>query len=161
MLPGRSRLTEQFDASAAQFLDSRRQVTDREPDDRPAIKVLPALVERAEDLDIPAVGELEDPQARFGVLWPQSEHVLVEVRELPIMFGTGTAPAQARDVHACQYRCQPDCASSPVGDAASAAKTHPILPLRRGIELSADQILGEPHDQVVIHDHLHPLRRGP
>ena len=31
-----------------------RQVTDREPDDRPAIKVLRALVERAEDLDMSA-----------------------------------------------------------------------------------------------------------
>lgn len=45
MLPGGPRLTKQFDASAAQFLDGRRKVTDREPDDRPAIKVLPALVE--------------------------------------------------------------------------------------------------------------------
>jgi hypothetical protein len=44
MLPGGPRLTKQFDASAAQFLDGRRKVTDREPDDRPAIKVLPALV---------------------------------------------------------------------------------------------------------------------
>jgi len=80
MLPGRSRLSEQFDAGVAQLLDGRRQVTDREPDDRPGIKVLPALVERAEDLNIPAVWKLEDPQARFGMRWPQSEHVLVEVR---------------------------------------------------------------------------------
>jgi hypothetical protein len=42
--------------------------------------VLPALVERAEDLNVPAVWKLEDPQARFGMRWPQSEHVLVEVR---------------------------------------------------------------------------------
>jgi hypothetical protein len=56
MLPGRSRLAEQFDAGAAQFLDGRRKVTDREPDDRPGIKVLPAPVERAEDLNVPAIG---------------------------------------------------------------------------------------------------------
>ena len=80
MLPGGPRLTKQFDASAAQFLDGRRKVADREPDDRPAIKVLRALVEGAEDLDIPAIGELEDPQARFGVHQPQPQHVLVEVR---------------------------------------------------------------------------------
>ena len=106
VLPGRSRLSEQFDASATKLLDSRGQVTDREADDRPAIKVLPALVERAEDLNIPAIGEFEDPQARFGMHWSQSEHVLVEVRQLLIMFGAGTAPAQACDIHACQYRCQ-------------------------------------------------------
>ena len=80
MLPGRSWLTKQFDASTAQFLDGRRQVTDRETDDRPGIKVLPTLVERAEDLDIPAIGELEDPQARFGVHRPQPQHVLIEIR---------------------------------------------------------------------------------
>ena len=80
MLPGRSRLTEQFDAGAAQLRHGRGQVTDREPDDRPAVKVFPALVERAEDLNVPAVGELEDLQARFGVYGPQAEHVLVEVR---------------------------------------------------------------------------------
>ena len=63
MLPGRSWLTKQFDASTAQFLDGCREVTDREPYDRPGIKVLPTLVERAEDLDIPVIGELKDPQA--------------------------------------------------------------------------------------------------
>ena len=80
MLPGRSRLTKQFDSDAAQFLDGRRKVMDREPDDRPAIKVLPAPVEGAEDLDIPAIGKLEDPQARFGVHRPQPQYVLVEIR---------------------------------------------------------------------------------
>ena len=80
MLPGRAWLSEQFDAGVAQFLDGRRQVTDREPDDRPGIKVVPTLVQRAEDLNIPAVWELEDPQARFGMHWPQSEHVLVKLR---------------------------------------------------------------------------------
>jgi hypothetical protein len=33
--------------------------------------------------------------------------------------------------------------------------------MRCGIELSADQILGEPDDQVVIHGHLHPLAQRP
>jgi len=29
------------------------------------------------------------------------------------------------------------------------------------IEPSADEILGEPHDQLVIHDHLHPFAERP
>jgi hypothetical protein len=75
MLPGRSWLTKQFDASTAQFLDGRRKVTDREPYDRPGIKVLPTLVS-GPDLDIPAIGG--SVQARFGV--PASApHVLVEI----------------------------------------------------------------------------------
>lgn len=80
MLPGRSRLTRQLDASAAQFPGGGGEVTDREPGDRPGIKVFPAAVERAEDLDIAAIGELEDPQARLGVHRPQPRHVLAAVR---------------------------------------------------------------------------------
>jgi hypothetical protein len=57
------RLTRQSGASAAQFLDGRRQVTDRQPGHRPGIKVLPTLVERAEAVGIAAIGELEGPQA--------------------------------------------------------------------------------------------------
>jgi len=33
--------------------------------------------------------------------------------------------------------------------------------MRCGIELSADEILGEPDDQVVIHGHLHAFAEGP
>jgi hypothetical protein len=80
MLPGWPRLTGQFDASAAQFLEGRGQVTDREPDDRSAVKVVPARVGRAEDLDVMTIGKLEDPQAGLGVHGPQAEDVLVEVR---------------------------------------------------------------------------------
>jgi len=38
----------------------------------------------------------------------------------------------------------------------SAAYSH-LTAMRCGIELSADEILGEPDDQVVIHGHLHAL----
>ena len=65
VLPGWARFTEQFYAGVAQFLDGRGQVADGEPDDRSAVEVLPALELRAEDLDMPTAGELEDPQARL------------------------------------------------------------------------------------------------
>jgi hypothetical protein len=74
--------------------------------------VLSPLVERPEDLHIPAIGELEDAQTWFGVHRPQVQYVLVEMHWLLIMFGASTTPAQARDVHACQYRCQPRATSN-------------------------------------------------
>ena len=39
--------------------------------------------------------------------------------------------------------------------------THSLAAMRCGIELSADEILGEPDDQVVIDTHLHPLAKRP
>jgi hypothetical protein len=71
--------------------------------------VLPATELRAEDLDVPAVWELEDPEARLVLAGhgPQAQHVLVEVRQLLIMVGAGAAPAQACDFHARQYRRPP------------------------------------------------------
>jgi len=65
VLPGWSRFTEQLDACIAQFLDGRGQVADGEPDDGSAVEVLPAVELRAEDLDVLAVGELEDLKARL------------------------------------------------------------------------------------------------
>ena len=79
MLPGWSRFAEQLDVGIAQFLDGCGQVADGEPDDRSAVKVLPARVERAEDFDVPAVRQFEDLQARLAVHVPQAQHVLVEV----------------------------------------------------------------------------------
>jgi hypothetical protein len=107
MLPGWSRLTEQCDPGSAQLFDSCRQVADGEPNDGPTVEVPPAPVVRTEDLDMPAIGQLEDPKARVGVNGPLPQHVLVEARQLLVMFSAGAAPAQARDVHACQSRCQP------------------------------------------------------
>jgi hypothetical protein len=44
---------------------------------------------RAEDLDVSAVEELEDPKARLVLAahGPQALHMLVEVRQPLIMFG--------------------------------------------------------------------------
>jgi hypothetical protein len=72
--------TGQFDASVAQFPDGCRQVTEGEPDARSAGKVLPAREERAEDLDVPAIGELYGLQGRLGMHGRQARHVLMEVR---------------------------------------------------------------------------------
>jgi len=43
----------------------------------------------------------------------------------------------------------------------SGLNAHSSAAMRCGIELSADEILGEPDDQVVIDRHLHPLAKRP
>ena len=36
-----------------------------------------------------------------------------------------------------------------------------LMPLRCSIDVSVGEIVGEPHDQVVVHGHVHPLAERP
>src|ERR1700747_3204410 len=64
--------------------------------------------------------------------------------------------------------CLPCPDQSPLYRISPQGEQHPSDPgtsghaaMRCGIELSADEILGEPDDQVVIHGHLHAFGQRP
>jgi hypothetical protein len=105
VLPGRPRFAEQFDAGSSQFFDGRRQVADGKADHRSGPEVVPAWVLAAEDLDVAAIGKLEDSQVRLGVGRCEAKHVLIELCQCHGIFCPCSAPAKARDLHACQYHC--------------------------------------------------------
>lgn len=53
-----------------------------------------------------AVAKRDDPQTWFGTHRCQAQHVLVEVRQLLVVFCARATPAQAWDIHPGQYHFQ-------------------------------------------------------
>ena len=80
VLPSRPGLAQQLDAGSSQFVDGRREFTHSEAGNRTSAEMLLAGVTAAEYLDVAAIGELEDPEIRFGVDQPEPENVFVKVR---------------------------------------------------------------------------------
>ena len=62
-----------------------------------------ARIAAAEDLGMPPVGQLEDPEFCFLMYQPEAEDVLVEMRQFPGVTCSRAAPSKTRDLHACQY----------------------------------------------------------
>ena len=104
VLPGRSRLAQQLDACPSQLVHGRGQVADGEADNRAGSEVLLARITAAENLGMPAVRKLEDPEIRFRMHQPEAENMLVEVCQFTAAACSRAAPSKARDLHACQYR---------------------------------------------------------
>ena len=100
MLPGGPRLPQQFHPGPAEFFDGRRQIAYREADHRASADVFLAWVLIAEDLDMAAIGKLENPEARFGVNQPQTKRVLIKVRQFRGTAGARATPAEACNLHA-------------------------------------------------------------
>jgi len=57
----------------------------------------------AENLDMPPVRKLEDPEICFRVHRPEAKNMLVEMRQFTAAARSRVAPPKARDLHACQY----------------------------------------------------------
>ena len=62
VLPGRSWFAEQLDASTSELVHCRGQVADGEADNRAGSEMLLARIAAAEDLGMPPVRQLEDPE---------------------------------------------------------------------------------------------------
>lgn len=103
MLPRWSWLAEQFNARLSQFVHGRGQVADGETGYRAGIEMLFAWMAAAENLHMPPVRQLEDPEVRLRVHEPETEDMLVEMRQLTAPVGPGAAPSKARDFHICQF----------------------------------------------------------
>src|SRR5580704_19323465 len=71
VLPGRSWFAEQHDASTSQLVHCRGRVADGEADNRAGSEMLLARIAAAEDLGMPPIRQLEDPE--FCFLMHQSE----------------------------------------------------------------------------------------
>lgn len=103
VLPGRAGFPQQFHAGAAEFFDRYGQIAYRKADHWSCAEVFLAWILGAEDLDMAAIGKLENPEARFGVNQSLTKCVFVEVREFRGAFRARPAPAKACDLHADQY----------------------------------------------------------
>jgi len=99
VLPGRPWLAQQLDASLSQFLDGRWQVTDGETGNWAGREMLLSRVAAAEDLDMAAIRQLEDPEIRFRMYQSEAENMFVEVRQFPGAIRSRAAPAKACDLH--------------------------------------------------------------
>jgi len=140
VLPRRSWLAQQFDARPSQLVHGRGQVADGEADNRTGGEMVPARIAAAENLDMPPVQKLEDPEIRFRMHQPEAENMLVEKRQFTAAACSRAAPSKARDLHACQYHHDQGSAREPPRSASSSA---------------ADQsALGTGHDRAVV-----PVRR--
>jgi lysophospholipase L1-like esterase len=103
VLPRRSWLAQKLDACRSQLVHGRGQVADREADNRACGEMLFAWIAAAENLDMPPVRKLEDPEICFRVHRPEAKNMLVEMREFTAAARSRAAPSKARDLHACQY----------------------------------------------------------
>src|ERR1700722_11973348 len=103
VLPGGSRFAEQLDASTSQLVHCRGQVADGEADNRAGSEMLLARIAAAEDLGMPPIRQVEDPELCFLMHQPEAEDVLVEMRQFPGAICSRAAPSKTRDLHACQY----------------------------------------------------------
>src|SRR5580658_9021986 len=65
--------------------------------------MLLARIAAAENLGMPPVRKLEDPEIRFRVRQPEAEDMLVEMRQFNAAACSRAAPSKTRDLHACQY----------------------------------------------------------
>jgi hypothetical protein len=122
MLPRGSRLAEQLDTGLLKFVDSRLQVTHSEANNWTGTEMLLAWVAAAKYLDMAAIGQLEDPEIRFGMHQPEPENVFVEVRQFSRATGTRAAPAEPCDFHVCQYRHH-------LAGMARTQQTHTFMPM--------------------------------
>lgn len=103
VLPRRSRFAHQIHARPSQLSHGRWQVADGEADNRTGREMLLARIAAAENLDMPAIRKLEDPEIRFRMHQREAKNMLVEMRQFIAAAGSRAAPSQARDLHACQY----------------------------------------------------------
>src|SRR5580693_7934336 len=65
--------------------------------------MLLARIAAAEDLGMPPVRQLEDPEFCFLMHRPEAEDTFVEMRQFPGATCSRAAPSKTRDLHACQY----------------------------------------------------------
>lgn len=103
VLPRRSWFAQQLDACPPQLVHGRGQVADGEADNRAGGEMLLARIAAAENLDMPPIRKLEDPEIRFRMHRPEAENMLVEARQFTAAACSRAAPSKARDLHACQY----------------------------------------------------------
>ena len=103
VLPRRSLFAQQLDACPSQLVHGRGQVADGEADNRAGGKMLLARIAAAENLDMPPVRKLEDPEIRFRMHQPEAKNMLVEMRQFTAAACSRPAPSKACDLHACQH----------------------------------------------------------
>ena len=103
VLPRRSRFAQQLDARSPQLVHGRGQVADGEADNRAGSEMLSPPIAAAENLDMPPIRKLEDPEIRFRMHRPEAEHMLVEMRQFTAAARSRAAPSKAHDLHARQY----------------------------------------------------------
>ena len=144
VLPGRSWFAEQLDAGIAQLFHGRGQVADGETDNRAGGEMLLARIATAEDLGMPPVRQLEDPEFCFLVHQPEAEDVLVEMRQFPGVTCSRAAPAKTRDLHACQYHlgCEREKRSLITLMASTASTTALVIGVPVGAGAAAGRLRG-------------------
>ena len=91
--------------------------------------MVPARIAAAENLDMPPVRKLEDPEVRLRMHRPEAENMLVEMRQFTAAARSRAAPSKARDLHACQYHH--DRVSSKSGAAVAVPDGLELLPRAR------------------------------
>jgi hypothetical protein len=101
VLPGRSWFAQQLDARPSQLAHGRGQVADGEAHNRAGSEMLLARIAAAENLDMPPIRKLEDPEIRFRMHQPQAKNMLEEMRQFTAAACSRAAPSKARDLHAC------------------------------------------------------------
>lgn len=121
LLPRRSWFAQQLDACPSQLLHGRGQVADGEADNRAGSEVLLARIATAENLDMPPIRKLEDPEIRFRMHQPEAKDMLVEMRQFTAAACSRAAPSKACDLHARHYHHDQDSAREPPRNASSAA----------------------------------------
>ena len=93
--------------------------------------MVPARIAAAENLDMPPVRKLEDPEVRLRMHRPEAENMLVEKRQFTAAACSRAAPSKACDLHACQYHHDHDSACEPPRSASSFAASWAKEPVTR------------------------------